>query len=178
MELKVMEYDTTSIRYLNQKKTLNTVFLFLFALSLVASIGVFVLLFREDVQISIYLLTGAQIIASAIYIVTCVAIIKDCNRILEAIVQNNGNYKEQLQVPYKIDIDKNISGMALLYLLCAVVIFAATVFCVVALILTFTITMLAEVLFTILILMFALLMSFSTIIDDNRIKKIMNNKKN
>ena len=172
MELKVMEYDTTSIRYLNQKKTLNAVFLLLFTMSLVASVIVFGMLFGEDVKISIYLITAAQIIASGIYMVTCVAIIKDCNRLLDAIVQN-GTYKEEIPAPYKIDLDKKISSMALLYMLCAVVIFAATVFCIVALILTFTMTMLAEVLFTILILLFALLMSITTIIDDNRIKKIM-----
>lgn len=172
MELKVMEYDTTSIRYLNQKKNLNIAFFFLFALSLIASAWVFCLLFKEEVNISIYLITVAQIIASAIYMVTCIAIVKDCNRLLEAIVQT-GTYKEEIPVPYKIDLNKKISNMALLYMLCAAVIFAATVFCVVALILTFTITMLAEVLFTILILLFALLMSITTIIEDNRIKKVM-----
>lgn len=169
MELNVMEYNTTSIRYLNQKKTLNIIFLFLFAVSMIASGMVFFMLFKHDVQISIYLITIAQIAASLIYIVTCIAIAKDCDRLLNAIVEK-GSFKEDLDTPYKIDLSRKISKMAIVYFVCAGAILVATIFCVMALILTFSISMLAEVLFMVLILLFALLMSISTIIEDNRIK--------
>lgn len=175
MELKVMEYDTSSIRYLNQKKSLNIVFLLLFVASFVASIVVFAMLFGKGIEFAIFLISGAQILASGIYIFTCIAVVKDCNRLLESIVQN-GTFREELPVPYKIDINKKISNMAIVYILCSIVVSVATIFCIVALCLTYSLTMLAEVLFMGLILLFALLMSISTVIDDNRVKAMLKNK--
>lgn len=170
MELNSIEYNSNSIKYLNQKKILNAIFSVIFALLTLASIAVFVLLIVYGIkEFAPYLLIVVQILASALYISTCIITYRETQKQIDRI-NKEGSFVENFNQPIKIDYNKKYSNTVLLYIVCACILTVFTVFCIVALCMTFSLTTLVDVMFMILILCFSIFMAITTKIDDIRIK--------
>lgn len=170
MELNSIEYNSNSIKYLNQKKILNAIFSAIFAFLTLASIAVFVLLIVYNVkEFAPYLLIVVQILASALYIFTCIITHKETQKQIERI-NKEGSFVEKFNQQIKIDYNKKYSNTAILYIVCACILIVFTSFCIVALCLTFSLTTLVDVMFMVLILCFSIFMAITTQIDDTRIK--------
>lgn len=170
MELNSIEYNSNSIKYLTQKKILNAIFSVIFAFLTLASIAVFVLLIVYNVkEFAPYLLIVVQILASALYIFTCIITHKETQKQIERI-NKEGSFVEKFNQPIKIDYNKKYSNTAILYIVCACILIVFTAFCIVALCLTFSLTTLVDVMFMVLILCFSIFMAITTQIDDTRIK--------
>lgn len=170
MELNSIEYNSNSIKYLNQKKILNAIFSVIFAFLTLASIAVFVLLIVYNVkEFAPYLLIVVQILASALYIFTCIITHKETQKQIEKI-NKEGSFVEKFNQPIKIDYNKKYSNTEILYIVCACILTVFTAFCIVALCLTFSLSTLVDVMFMVLILCFSIFMAITTQIDDTRIK--------
>lgn len=170
MELNSIEYNSNSIKYLNQKKILNLVFSVIFALLTLSSIAVFVLLIVYGIkEFAPYLLIVVQILASALYIFTCIITHKETQKQIDRI-NKEGSFVENFNQPIKIDYNKKYSNTAILYIVCACILTVFTAFCIVALCLTFSLATLVDVMFMVLILCFSVFMAITTKIDDTRIK--------
>ena len=170
MEINKLEYSDESIKYLKQKLILYFVFLCLFTALFVTSLTVMIMLFVKDVkEVLTYFVVVFQLLGNGLYVFASFATIKQTRGLISRI---NAEHKFEviLNMPIKVDYNKNITSMALIYFICAGVIFLATIGSIVMLCLTFSISMLAEVLFMVLILCFAVLIAIATTIDDVRIK--------
>lgn len=170
MEINSIEYNDKSIKYLKQKIILYFVFLVLFSALFVTSVTLLVLLITNNIKEFLsYIVVIFQMLGNGLYVFTCIATILQTKKLFNRI-NAEGSFTVPVNPSIKVNYNKKITTMALVYLICAVVLLIATIGSIVMLCLTFSITMLAEVLFMVLILCFAVLITISTTIEDTRIK--------
>lgn len=170
MEINSVEFNENSKKYIVQKSISNLVFSVLFGLLVIASIVVAVLLFTNKVDsVGSYILIFVLILAGTFYTLNCLYVVLDNKKILNKI-EKEGSFVVKLKAPIKLNFEKKLTPLTLVYLVCAILVFMILVASIVFVSLTFSFEILCDILFMLLILFFATLITVNNILDDTRIK--------
>lgn len=175
MKIESVVYTKENVKSLNIKKYLMLAYIILFGILFLSSITIFTLLCIRGVKdILSYLVCCFSILISVFYVVTNVFNIKKIN-ILNKMLQKHGKYEQKLNNPLNINENSKLSTTAIIFIVCDALILLATITSVVFLCLEFSLEVLAETLFMVLILSYSSQSLITTLMEDKIYKKQINN---
>ncbi len=178
MNIESVVYTKENIKSMNAKKYVLLAYIVLFSIMLLASTTIFIFLFlRGRKDILSFLLCCFSIIISVFYVVANVINIKKIN-ILNKMLQTQDKYEQKLNNSLKVNEKSILSTTAIIFIVCNVLILLATITSVIFLCLEFSLEMLAETLFMVLILGYSSQTLITTIIEDKLYKKQINSAEN
>ena len=174
MNIESIVYTKDSIKSLNAKKYVMIGYIVLFALLFVASIVVSTFLFmRAKKDILSFVICCLLFCISVLYIVAnSFNIKKIC--VLNKNLRKVELYEQKLKTPLKINEKSKLSSTAIMFIVSVSLILLASIVSVVFLCLEFSLEMLAETLFMILILGYSSQTLCTTLIEDVMYRKQIN----